>query len=256
LVGRVCDDAMGAQAHLDLRDRGITDRLATDRDRPTGTCIVLVDSEGERTMIPDPGANVALVPDDLDPAAFTHDGHLHVSGYALLGAARPAALAALDRARGVGMTVSLDAASAAPLAAAGAEEFASWIGVDLLLFANRAEAEVLTGIADPAQAARLLSHRFGYAVVKAGADGAYWSDGTGALTYLPSVKLAKVVDTTGAGDAFAAMFLSAISVGSDPARALQQATAMAAVACLQAGGRPPRDAIAAARLVLVELTQP
>jgi ribokinase len=247
LIGLVGNDAMGAQAHFDFAEAGVIDHVGIDRERPTGTCIVLVTPDGERTMIPDPGANGALAAEQLDADDFTADGHLHVSGYALLGDARPGAVAALERARTARMTVSVDAASAAPLAAAGADEFAALIGTDLLLFANAAEAAVLTGHEDPASAAQALSARFGYAVVKAGSDGAYWSDGTDQVLHGPGHKLSQVVDTVGAGDAFAATFLSAISVGYDPQRALRDANQIAALACTLRGGRPPADLALLAR---------
>ena len=77
-------------------------RVARDAQRPTGTCVVLVAPGGERTMLPDPGANDALSIDDLPDDAFA-GGVLHVSGYALLRhGSRAAALTAIDRARAAG----------------------------------------------------------------------------------------------------------------------------------------------------------
>jgi sugar/nucleoside kinase (ribokinase family) len=242
LIARIGDDAIGAQARQGLATAGIVDRLRTDPARPSGTCIVLVTPGGERTMVPDPGANAGLVPDDLDRDDFSAGRHLHVSGYALLGNARPAALAALDLARQVGMTISIDAASAAPLALVGGAQFLSWIATGVLLFANAAEADVLTGCGDPFQAARMLSDQLDAAVVKAGADGAYWSSGAGRNAYAPSVDVVPI-DTTGAGDAFAAAFLWARAGGAEPEQALRAGHRLAAIACRQVGGRPPPDLI-------------
>jgi len=135
------------------------------------------------------------------------------------------------------MSVSIDAASEAPLLAAGAEDFANWIGTDLLLFANRAEAQVLTGLDDPSAASRRLAARFGRAIVKCGADGAYWSDEQAQTIHAAARKIEHVVDTTGAGDAFAAQFLS--SDDEDPSAALSAANQTAAAACTFVGGRPP-----------------
>jgi ribokinase len=239
LIGRVGDDAVGRQVQAELSATGIADRLQIDGDRPTGTCLVLVTPGGERTMVPDPGANAALDPGDLDPADFTAPGHVHVSGYAILGGARPAALAALALARSAAMTVSVDAASAAPLAAFGAEAFSELLGSDLLLFANAAESQILSGATDPGEGARLLAARFGQAVVKAGAHGAYWSDGDGPVSFAAAVAVRQVIDTTGAGDAFAATFLAATHSGATPDDALTAANRMAATACGIIGGRPP-----------------
>jgi sugar/nucleoside kinase (ribokinase family) len=236
LIGRVGDDAVGTQAHHDLITAGIVDRLQIDWEHPTGTCIVLVSPGGERTMVPDPGANATLDPGELDARDFVAGNHLHVSGYALLGGSQAAAKAALAMTRRAQMTISVDAASAAPLAGFGAREFGDLIGSDLLLFANVAEAEVLTGRGDPAVSVRELATRVGSAVVKAGADGAYWSDGN-EPSYAPAMAI-EAVDTTGAGDAFAAAFLAATDAGAPPAAALQAANELAAIACRQVGGQP------------------
>jgi ribokinase len=240
LIGRVGDDAAGTQVHQELTSRGINDRLQIDWELPTGTCIVLVDSTGERTMVPDAGANGALEAAEFARADFAAGGHLHLSGYALFGAARPAALTALQLARAAGMTLSVDAASEAPLRRAGAQQFFDWIGPDVLLFANRAEGEVLTGSTDPGAAVRELADRLGRAVVKAGDDGAYYADASIRLRHEPAIALTTVIDTTGAGDAFAAGFLAALDAGHEPPRALREANALAASACQTLGGRPVR----------------
>ena len=170
LIGRVGDDPAGRAAADALRAEGVDLRLSVDPERPTGTCLVLVEPGGERTMLPDPGANAALVAEPLPPDAT----HLHVAGYALLRpGSRAAAQALIAAARDAGATVSVDPSSAAPLAAA--PRFLDWVaGVDLLL-PNRDEAAVLTGIADPGGAARALCAEVGEVVVTLGADGALWT---------------------------------------------------------------------------------
>ena len=113
LIGRVGDDPAGRAAADALRAEGVDLRLSVDPERPTGTCLVLVEPGGERTMLPDPGANAALVAEPLPPDAT----HLHVAGYALLRpGSRAAARALIAAARDAGATVSVDPSSAAPLA--------------------------------------------------------------------------------------------------------------------------------------------
>jgi sugar/nucleoside kinase (ribokinase family) len=65
LVGCLGDDARGRTARSALITAGVDARLVTDPERPTGTCVVVVEPGGERTMFPDPGANDALAPEDL-----------------------------------------------------------------------------------------------------------------------------------------------------------------------------------------------
>ena len=236
LVGQIGRDPFGAWLTADLAARGIVDVLVRDSQRPTGTCIVLVSPDGERTMVPDAGANAGLRPPGVPVDVFAAGRHLHLSGYTLFGPARGAGQAALARARSAGMTVSVDAASAAPLRDAGPRAFLDWIGTDLLLLANRDEAFVLTALDDPVEAARSLAGAVGSAVVKLGADGAVWSDGVQVIRRAAGEP--DVVDTTGAGDAFAAGFLAAVLGGVQPGAALERGHILAATACGQVGGRP------------------
>jgi sugar/nucleoside kinase (ribokinase family) len=206
LVCRVGDDVHGRAAVEELRAAGVDVRTDVDRERPTGTCIVLVEPGGERTMLPDPGANDAPLPE------IPLGDHLHVVGYALLREGpRASALAAIARARTAGMTVSVDPSSWALIRGDAIPE------VDLLL-PNEREAEV-------------LGEREGM-VVKLGAAGARWGD-----VVVPAVPV-EVVDTTGAGDAFAAGFLGAWLAGAAKHDSLSAGCAAAARAVEQVGARP------------------
>jgi sugar/nucleoside kinase (ribokinase family) len=239
LVARAGNDVAGRGAVAELAGAGVDARVVLDGDRATGTCVVVIGADGERTMLPDRGANLALSVDDLPGELFVAGGHLHLSGYVLLHEGpRPAGLAALERARAAAMTISVDPASAAPLRAAGADAVLGWIaGADLLL-PNRDEATALTGEDDPERAARTLVERAGVreVVVTLGADGALWTDGATVLR--APAPPAEVVDTTGAGDAFAAGWLAARHAGADARTALESACVTGARAVAGVGGRP------------------
>lgn len=246
LACRVGDDAAGREAVADLRRAGIEVRAAVDPRLPTGTCVVLVEPGGERSMLPDRGASAALAPADIPRDGWEH---LHLSGYVGLHAGtRAAGTAALEHARATGRTISVDPASAAPIAAMGARSFLAWLGhVDLLL-PNAAEAVALTGLARPQQAAQALTEHAAEVVVTLAADGALWTDGTAETRVAPAAVAA--VDTTGAGDAFAAGYLHAIlrptptaSRGNGPPVARAEAAlaagrALAARAVAGPGARP------------------
>jgi ribokinase len=205
LVCRVGDDDRGRAAVAELR--GVEVRAAVDPERPTGTCVVLVEPGGERTMLPDPGAN------DGPLAAIPLGDHLHVVGYALLrDGPRAGALAAIERARAAGMTVSVDPSSWALLRPGAIPP------VDLLL-PNEREAPLVEGDM----------------VVKLGAGGARWGD-----IHVPAERV-DVLDTTGAGDAFAAGFLTAHLRGAGPRAALEAGCHTAGRAVAQVGARPPYD---------------
>jgi ribokinase len=233
LVARVGQDAAGRAATEELSALGVDARLAVDGERPTGTCVVLVAPDGERTMFPDAGANGALAPSDLSNDLLVAGDHLHVAGYALLReGSRGAALAALERAREVGMSTSVDPSSAA-LLSADLQQLGK--GVDLLL-PNALEARALTGAPDPAAAARALAEAFPEVVVTLGERGALWTDGSEVVRV--AAEPAEVAVTTGAGDAFAAGLLAARLRGAQPEEALTAGCALAARAVVQPGARP------------------
>ncbi|MDM4718072.1 PfkB family carbohydrate kinase [Micromonospora sp. WMMA1363] len=240
LVGAVGDDGPGRDRVAELERGGVDCAVAQLPDVPTGTVIVLA-SAAERTMITERGANLRLSPQAVEAAldAAPDAAHLHLSGYTLLDAAsRPAGLRALGAARERGLTVSVDAASAAPLRRVGATAFLSWVrDVDLLLV-NAAEATVLAGGLDPAAQGRALSVSARRVVVKRGAAGAVWVDRDAVIAVAPARRMA-VVDPTGAGDAFAAGLLAAWLAGASPEAALRRAGDFGASAVSQVGARPP-----------------
>ena len=230
-AGRAGADPLGdaAVAALD----GVALAVERDPERPTGTCIVLVHPGGERTMIPDAGANEAL-----ELSALPEGEHLHLTGYGLLRpGSRSVMLRALELARERGTPVSVDPSSAAPLAAEPA--FLEWVAGAALLLPNADEARVLTGEADPERAALALARGSGArreVVVTCGARGALWSDGD-RVVRAPAAAT-EVVDTTGAGDAFAAGLLAARAGGAEPAEQLAAGCTLAARAVGVRGARP------------------
>ena len=235
LAARVGDDVRGREARAALLAAGVDARLSVDPDRPTGTCVVIVEPGGERTMLPDPGANDALEPGDIAPDLFLAGDHLHVAGYALVReGSRRAASSAIARARDRGMTVSVDPSSAALLSPAFLD-LAPGAG---LLVPNADEAQALTGEADAEGAARRLTEHFLEVVVTLGADGALWTDGR-SLERVGAEPVTAVTDTTGAGDAFAAGLIAARQAGAEPREALAAGCRLAARAVATPGGRPP-----------------
>ena len=165
---------------------------------------------------------------------------MHVSGYTLLSeGSRAAGLAAIEYARRAGMTASVDAASAAPLERVGAEPFLQMTNGATLLFVNADQGRVLTGREDPEQAARVLNAWYPQIIMKVGADGAlFYLNGRPDPVRVPAPPIEKVVDGTGAGDAFCAGFLPAWLDKKPPGEALASGSRLAARALSLVGARP------------------
>jgi len=239
-VGRVGADVLGRAAVDELAEDGVDVRVGVDPDLPSGVCVVVVTPDGERAMFPSTGANAGLVPDDLPSELFTGPNHLHLSGYSLLNdGSRAAGIAALRLGTQAGLTTSVDPASVGLLLERGAEAFLGWSTGCGVLLANAEEAQLLSGRSELAEAGAALLSTYGEVVVKTGASGALWFGPGGTTVHAPAVDV-EVVDTTGAGDTFAAGFLPTWRAGGAPAAALAAGCAAAALVVGRAGARPPR----------------
>jgi sugar/nucleoside kinase (ribokinase family) len=194
-----------------LAAAGVKCELAIDPNASTCCVVILVDQHGQRTMLPDHGAGAWLRPEDLRPELVASARHMHLSGYVLLDpASRDAGLAMLKAAKDNGLTTSVDPQSAALIPDPGA--FLGWIrGVDLLL-PNEDE------LAHLARDHDLLDY-VGAVAATAGPRGASWIDRSGTVS-VPAESVS-CVDSTGAGDAFNAGFLTAWLAGDAPDVALR-----------------------------------
>jgi sugar/nucleoside kinase (ribokinase family) len=231
LMARIGDDSAGTHVRSALEAAGVRCVFTVDPDASTGCVVVLVDETGQRSMLPDRGANARLRGSDVDFAVLAGARHLHLSGYVLLDASsRQAGIDALAAARSAGLTTSVD-----PQAAAMIDDpagFLDWVrGVDLLL-PNSDELRVLTGAA---RAQDLLTV-VGAVAVTDGARGAFWisPDGVESVAAVP----VRCVDSTGAGDAFDAGLLTAWLAGASPRESLLAGVAAGGEAVRQVGAQP------------------
>jgi len=175
---------------------------------PNARSLILTTPDAERTMRTDLGAAMTLAPEEVSPADFAGCRHAHIEGYLVFNEALIDAV--LAAARAAGCTVSMDLASFEVI-----EATRPWIfrqlasGLDII-FANEDEIRALfedeTTPYD--QLARRLAAHGVTAAVKVGKDGAWIARGD-ELHRIEPVVVDQVIDTNGAGDSWAAGFLSA-----------------------------------------------
>ncbi|GGM11892.1 carbohydrate kinase family protein [Nakamurella endophytica] len=239
LLARVGDDEAGRSARAELSAAGVRCRLAVDPVLPTCCVVVLVGPDGERTMLPDRGANRAFSVADAAlpdvPGHLPGPPHLHVSGYVLLDDdSRAGALAAMAEARAAGWTVSVDPQTTTHLGEVGAATFLSWIdGIDLVL-PNDAELAELGGLAT------VLEHAAAVAVTH-GPGGASWCDRDRRVSV--QARAVHATDSTGAGDAFDAGLLSAWLSGAGPREALDAGVRAGTAVAGAVGARGAQPAV-------------
>lgn len=230
VVGKVGRDAFGRFLVEALDERGVASAgVVTDETAPTSATVALVSADGERTFLHVPGANATLHADELDPAFVLSARCLHIGGALVLDAldGEPCA-ALLAEARRRGLLTSVDTV----WDATGRWDriLPSLTHTDVFM-ASLAEATAITGEPDPAAAAAWLQRAGArHVVVKLGADGCYVT-GAG---HVPPVAVT-AVDSTGAGDAFAAGLLYGLLEGWPLERSARLANAAGALATTAVG---------------------
>lgn len=212
--------------------------LVADAQMPSGVLVTIVDPDGERSFLTDRGANLALSPSDMPVWLLDETRLVLLSGYSLFAEGPRRAVHYLaSEAQARGIPVAVDAASAGFLREVGVATFLDWTAGFSILFANAEEAALLCGEAELEAQMRGLGRHFGRVAIKRGALGAAIGGAEGVRVSAPAPEVS-VVDTTGAGDAFAAGFISAELGGASEAEALARGIEAGSRAVQSVGGQP------------------
>lgn len=251
-IGQVADDQLGAVFSHDLRALGVAYETPPLADgAPTARCLILVTPDGQRTMNTFLGASHLLEQSMIDEAWIADSEILYLEGYLWdPPLSRAAMRRAIDVARGAGRKVAFTLSDAFIIDRHG-DDFRALLAEGLfdILFANEVEISALAGVDDFEAAVAQVAVEVPLLIVTRGAAGAIALTG-GTRTEVGAEPIDDVVDTTGAGDLFAAGFLSGHAEGRSIADCLTMGAVCAREIIAQVGPRAQTDlkAKVAARL--------
>ncbi len=237
LCSRVGDDANGDFLLRDL------DRYCVDHSNQraigekSGVVVVLVDENGERTMFPDSGSNSGLSQADLPPL----DGFdaVYISGYSLINPKSRANVTKIfDEFKERGLPVLLDPGTVGALRAVPTSLIHEWVSRADILLLNEEEALFIAQEFSLTRALEVLTGLSPLVVIKRGSQGVTGQSRGSVRIEIPAVA-SEVIDTTGAGDAFAAGFISSWFVDGALEPALGFGAKSASIAISHVGARPP-----------------
>jgi len=247
-IGQVAEDQLGEIYRHDIRGVGVEfDTAPIDIGVATGRVMVLVTPDGQRTMNTFLGAAQHLPADAIDPKQIEDSAILYLEGYLWdPEVPRRAMTQAIEIARGAGRKVAFTLSDSFCVDR-HRDGFLQLIdgGFIDILFANEDEVVALTG-ASGLEGALGLSSKVPVLVVTRSEKGALAIAG-GERVDVPAEPVDKVVDTTGAGDLFAAGFLAAFARGGGLKRSLRTGAIAAAEVISHYGARPEADLAALVR---------
>ncbi len=241
-IGKVNDDDLGEVFGHDLRAVGVAFHgKSHELDTPTGQCVIVVTPDAERTMNTYLGVSSFLHPEDLDEAAIATSSVLYMEGYLYdRDDAKQAFRRAAEVAHANGRLVSLTLSDSFCVDR-HRDDFRSLVSDDVdLLFGNKDELLSLYQTDDFDDAVEAIRAECECAAITVGADGCLVVTHD-EVTEVRAEPVARVIDTTGAGDLFAAGFLRGITTGRDLATCARLGAIAAAEVISHVGPRPLVD---------------
>lgn len=246
-IGKIGSDANGAFYEQAIRDAGLKPHLVRT-DGISGCCTVLMSPDSERTMATFLGPAATLTADDVSDDVLSSYDCLYIEGYLISN--DKLFLPLLQRAKRNGLKIALGLANFnvvngfKDLLEKTIPEY-----VDIL-FANEEEAEAYTGLL-PDEAMKAIMKEVEYSVITIGKEGA-WVGRKGEMVHVPALNLTPI-DTTGAGDNFAAGFLFGYSQNASLKQSAEIGAVMAAHVVETVGPQIPHDRKQQIKLKVAEI---
>jgi sugar/nucleoside kinase (ribokinase family) len=236
IVGHVGDDAAGHALMSEFDALGVRHHNLVVDNGHSGVVVVLVDPTGERTMFPDNGANSGLHIGDLPE--LDEFNAVYISGYSPLDPlSRPGVLEMIAKIRAAKLPIYFDPASVGGMMDVPIDEVKSWLPLMDVLLLNEEESIYLTGETDVQKSLDILLQSCETVVIKRGSHGAVGMMRGGEAVSVPALE-ASVVDTTGAGDSFAAGFIAHFTTTRDLKHGLEAGAKVASHCVAIVGARP------------------
>ncbi|MDX8049386.1 ribokinase [Lentzea sp. BCCO 10_0798] len=221
LVGAVGGDGYGSLLRESLESSGVDTALVKTSSRPTGIAYITVTPDGENSIVVSPGANADVSPSDVDSLSFDGAAVLTCS----LEVPLETVVHAIGAASRAGVRTVLNLSPVAELPAETLRQLT-------VLIVNEHEAAQLAS-----DWRSLLELGPSSAIVTLGSRGAAVVQESGVVE-VPAIEVSEVVDTTGAGDAFAGALSARLAEGDDLVQAARYAAKVAALSVTKAGAQP------------------
>jgi sugar/nucleoside kinase (ribokinase family) len=241
-IGRIAGDRLGDVFGREIGSLGVAFGGSRSEGTGTGRCLILVTPDADRTMCTSLGAAAELDAQDIDVDLVERASVTYLEGYLFdLPPAKDAFRKAITVAHGAGRRAAMSLSD--PFCVERhRDDFLSLVHSELdLLFANAEEVCQLTGAEDVEEACRRLRRPGLTVTVTCGADGALAFEGDGPVIAVKAAPVARVVDTTGAGDLYAAGFLHGWTQGLGLERCARLGAIAAAEIISHLGARPEAD---------------
>lgn len=243
LLARIGTDPVGHALITELEEEGVICHLREIPELATGTVVVLVDKSGERTMFPDSGANAGLSVSDLPELEGIQA--CYVSGYSLFNKISHQGVREIfNKVTEAGIPIIFDPASVGTMSAfADRDEVVKVIPTSDVMILNESEARFLSGIEDAPveECLQALTHLARIVVIKRNESGAIALDVISGERVSDRKVRHQPVDTTGAGDSFAAGFIDLWLQSGDLFAAIEGGNLMAGRCVQVLGARPPKS---------------
>ena len=235
-VCRLGDDAAGRVIANEFDAWNIEYKPEFLKEHRTGIVVVLVDQNGERSMFPDRGANSGL--SELDLPDLTRFSAVFLSGYALFNPQSQAGvLRMINKMREASLEIFFNPGSVGVMSNLGVDDCRQRCKLMDLLIMNQAEAEFLTGNSDIEGALNELSKDVETVVITTSSQGAIGKSRGQEIVNSPILPIT-AIDSTGAGDAFAAGFIGRWIESKDLESSLKAGNTLASGCVTTIGARP------------------